>query len=81
AGTPLAVTPDLRESQDLETLSEEQLTQRLGFTPIHLVAGAAETNQSGADRLNREWTMWFLWALLALALGEMTLAYWCGRAW
>ncbi|MCI0376808.1 MAG: BatA domain-containing protein [Gemmataceae bacterium] len=81
AGTPLAVTPDLRESQDLEALGEEQLNQRLGFTPIHLVAGAAETNQSGADRLNREWTMWFLWALLALALGEMTLAYWCGRAW
>src|SRR5262249_18181641 len=39
-GVPLGVTPDLRESEDLASYSDEQLDARLGFTPIHLTAGA-----------------------------------------
>jgi hypothetical protein len=35
---------------------------------------------SEVERLNREWTLWLLLAVLALALGESLLAYWCGRA-
>ncbi len=79
-GTPLAVIPDLRETEDLQSLSDAQLDERLGFTPIHLTAGA-EASETAADRLNREWTLWLLTSLLVLLLCEGVLAWWCGRAW
>jgi hypothetical protein len=79
-GVPLAVVPELRESDDLTTLSDEQLDERLGFTPIHLTAGAEETGGGGSNRLHREWTLWILMLVLFLAACEMTLAWWCGRA-
>lgn len=79
AGTPIAVVPDLRETQDLSTLSDEEIDRRLGFTPIHITAGVESSAQS--DRLNREWTTWLLVLVLILALGESVLAWWCGRAW
>lgn len=78
---PLAVTPDLRESDDLASFSDEQLDARLGFTPIHMTAGADAPAATSADRLNREWTMWLLMAVLFLAICEVLLAWWCGRAW
>ncbi len=81
AGTPIAVVPDLRESQDLDTLGDPEIDQRLGFQPIHITAGLEGPSQGGADRLNREWTSWFLLAVLMLAVGEALLAFWCGRAW
>jgi hypothetical protein len=79
-GVPLAVIPDLRESENLESFSDAELDQRLGFTPIHLNAGGA-TTISASDRLNREWTLWLLMAVFALAICEALLAWWCGRAW
>jgi hypothetical protein len=81
SGTPLAVIPDLRESQDLDSLSNDQLDRQLGFRPIHMVAGVQSTEQAGADRLNREWTTWLLMIVLFLVLAEASLAWWCGRAW
>lgn len=81
SGSPVAVVPDLRESQDLGTLTSEQLDERLGFRPIHLTAGMDTPNQGLGDRLNREWTMWLLLAVLVLAVCESLLAFWCGRAW
>jgi hypothetical protein len=80
-GVPIAVVPDLRESQDLSTLTDEEIDQRLGFQPIHITAGAAASAQGAEDRLNREWTTWLLAAVLLLAGLESLLAYWCGRAW
>ncbi len=81
AGVPIAVVPDLRESEDLTTLSDEEIDQRLGFRPTHITAGV-ETSAQGADeRLNREWTTWLLAAVLLLAVAESLLAYLCGRAW
>ncbi len=80
AGAPIAVVPDLQETQDLTTLTDEEIDQRLGFRPIHMTAGAGVTINAG-ERLNREWTPWLLMAVLILAVGESVLAYWCGRAW
>ncbi len=80
-GTPIAVIPDLTESADLSTLNNAQIKERLGFEPIHIVAGQPESTASSADRTNREWTVWALLAVLGLVLGEVALAWWCGRAW
>ncbi len=78
---PLAVTPDLRESADLETLSDQQLDERLGFAAIHVTAGGNVTAFTGAERTGREWTLWLLLAVLLLACGEALLAWWCGQTW
>ena len=80
-GTPIAVVPDLRESVDMTTLTDGQIDEQLGFVPIHITAGVQEAASAGADRLNREWTVWALMAVLALVLAEVLLAWWCGKAW
>lgn len=80
-GTPIAVIPDLTESADLTALSKDQINKMLDFEPIHIVAGQAQGALSNADRINREWTEWALLAVLALVIGEVALAWWCGRAW
>jgi hypothetical protein len=80
-GEPLAVVPDLRESANLETLSNEQLNEQLGFRPIHVIAGTDPNSYSGVERAGREWTPWILTAVLILAVGEALLAWVCGRAW
>ena len=36
---PFAVVPDLRESENLEALTDEDMDQRLGFPVVHLKAG------------------------------------------
>ncbi len=81
-GWPLAVIPDLAESKNLESLSAAQIDGRLGFQPVHLVAGeqvALEKEKSAPS--NREWTAWVLLVVLLLAIGEMFLAWWCARSW
>jgi hypothetical protein len=80
-GSPLAVVPDLRESEDLESLTDAQIDERLGFRPIHVTAGDATATFSEIERLNHEWTLWILTAVLLLVLCESVLALWCGRAW
>jgi hypothetical protein len=80
-GVPFAVVPDLRESEDLESLTPSQLDERLGFKVVQLRAGDDGTLFSGAERLKREWTIWLLVGLLALTLVEPVLAWFCGRAW
>jgi hypothetical protein len=80
-GTPIAVVPDLNESADLTSLSSAQIDAHLGFAPIHVTAGMTAGASTGADRLNREWTVWALLAVMALVLFEVVLAWWCGRAW
>ncbi len=80
-GAIFAATPDLRESEDLEALGDRQLDERLGFPVHHLVAGDDLTVFQGAERLKREWTLWILLAVLAIALFETALAWHCGRGW
>lgn len=78
--TPIAVVPDLIESQNFDPLSDEQIDRRLGFSPVHLIAGG-ELSSSTSERFRHEWTLWLLAAVLILALLESWLAWLCGRAW
>jgi hypothetical protein len=80
SGTPLAVIPDLRETEDLQALTDPQIDERLGFVPVHMTAGADAAIGGTTDRLNREWTLWLLTAVLVVVLCEGTLAWWCGKA-
>jgi hypothetical protein len=80
-GTPIAVIPDLNESADLTTLTNAQINTVLGFEPIHIIAGETSSVSTGADRINREWTVWALLAVMGLVMFEVVFAWWCGRAW
>jgi len=80
-GTPFAVVPDLRESEDLTSLQPKELDEMLGFQAVHLLAGDDGSVFSAAERLKREWTVWLLVLLLVLVIGEAVLAWYCGRAW
>ena len=80
AGVAIAVTPDLRESADLANLSDDQIDERLGFRPTHATAGVDGAGE-GLDRFRREWTLYLLAAVLALAVFESVLAFLCGKSW
>ena len=79
AGMPIAVTPDLRESEDMQTLSSKEIDDRIGFPAVHIVAGE-EVASTGAERLNREWTVWVLLAVFILLLVTVAFAWWCSKA-
>ena len=68
ATTFFSVLPDLHESESLETMTDPQIDELLGFAPVR---------KSDVP----EWTIWFLLALLIFALGETAWAWYCGRAW
>jgi hypothetical protein len=76
---PFAVAADVRESADLQTMSDADIDRQLGFAPIHLTVREEESVQFAAERTNREWTNTLLWLVLAMALGETLLAWYCGR--
>ena len=81
-GERFAIAPDLRESENLASYTNPEINEKLGFEPIHITAGAGEMAVStGTERLNREWTVWVLMAVLLLVIGEVGLAWWCGKAW
>jgi hypothetical protein len=81
-GSPLfAVTPLLSETEDLTAMGPAEVDRTIGAGAIHLTADNDGAEFSGAERLKREWTTWLLVALLVLLLGEMALAWYCGRAW
>ncbi|MGL4550877.1 MAG: VWA domain-containing protein, partial [Gemmataceae bacterium] len=74
-----AVAPDVRDTDDRTALTAAEIDQALGFAAVHLTAG--DGGFTGGERLNREWTGWLLVLLLILVLGEVVLAWYCGRAW
>lgn len=76
-----AVLPDLRETEDLEYLLPAQIDTRLGFAARHTSAAEDGTPFTGAERLRREWTPWLLGLLLAVVVGEMVFAWYCGKSW
>jgi hypothetical protein len=78
-GRPVAVTPDLRESENLEALSDEQIDSKLGFPVVHVIAGSNSEQYGGLERTNREWTLWVLLLVLGVAVSESALAWYCGR--
>jgi hypothetical protein len=77
---PFAVVPDLRESANLETLTEAQLNELLGFRPVHVLRSGATVNTAEVIDRTNYWTVWLLLAVLALAMGECFLAWQCDRA-
>jgi hypothetical protein len=79
-GVPFALAPDAQEGTDLEALTDDQLNERLGFTPAHLTVGDDLRAFAGSERLKREWTPWLLAVVLALGVFEAVLAWWCGQA-
>jgi hypothetical protein len=79
-GMPIAVIPDLRESEDLTSMANKDIERVIGFEPVYLIAGEGGVS-TGTERLNREWTVWVLLLVLALVLVEVMFAWWCGRAW
>lgn len=82
---PFAVIADLRESENLEALSEDRIDQIVGTNPkpIHVTAGDDPAVFVEASRLRSEWTMYLLVVALLMGLGETTLACFCdrGRKW
>jgi hypothetical protein len=80
AGALYAVTPDLRESEDLSTYSDKEIDDQLGFRPVHLVAGEGLTTES-VVRSSGEWWWYILLAVIGIAAFETGLAWFCSRAW
>jgi hypothetical protein len=80
-GAVFAVAPDLRESENLEALSEKEIDDRLGIKVKHVTAGEDLSALAGAERLKQEWTLWVLLAVFLLVAFETVLAWYCGRGW
>ncbi|HVR87556.1 MAG TPA: hypothetical protein VMU54_24735, partial [Planctomycetota bacterium] len=81
SGALFAVTPDLRESEDLTALTDREIDERLGFGVTHVTAGDDLSALSGSERLKREWSLWIL-SLVAVIVGvETVLAWYCGKGW
>jgi hypothetical protein len=80
-GAPFALLADLRESDNLESLSNEEIDRLLGFRPFHVTIGNEDNAFAGTQRTNQEWTIWLLAAVLLVGVGEAILAWLCGRAW
>jgi hypothetical protein len=80
-GAPFAVTPDVRDSEQMAPASADEIDRQLGFKAAHLTAGDEAGVFGGAERMKNEWTMWLLATLFVLVLAETVLAWFCGRAW
>lgn len=80
-GTKFAVIPDLRESETMDPLPDQQIDELLGFKPEHLTAGDAASAEAQSVRSRNEWTVTALLALLLFAVFETGWAWVCGKAW
>jgi hypothetical protein len=79
--TRFAVVPDLRETVNLDSLSDAEAEDVLGFRPVLLLAGADTQGSVSAERSRRELTVLVLLLLFFLALVEGGWAWLCGKAW
>jgi hypothetical protein len=78
-----ALVPDLSESIDLESLSDAQIDDALGFSPVHLKLQDSTDETQGvalADAVRSEWTITLLLILLGLVCVETLYAWFCGRS-
>ncbi|OWK46708.1 BatA domain-containing protein [Fimbriiglobus ruber] len=80
-GPRFAVVPDLRESDNLDSLNDAEAEQVIGFKPVLVLAGVDGDNALTSERNRREWTIWVLLGLFFVACGEAGWAWVCGRAW
>lgn len=81
SGPRFAVTPDLRETANLDALTDTEAEQVLGFRPVLVLAGADAGATLAAERNRREWTVWLLLALFLIGCVEAGWAWFCGKAW
>lgn len=77
-GGRFAVIPDLKESENLECMTDAQVGTSLGFTPV--IVAATNPEDVGTQRNKRELTVWLLLALFVVACAEAAWAWHCGRA-
>ena len=80
-GPRFAVNPDLKESDDLTAATDEEIETTLGYKPVFLRAGSGAESQIKTERSRREWTIWVLLAVFAIAALEAGWAWYCGKAW
>lgn len=80
-GPRFTVSPDLRETDNLDTLTDAECEQAIGFRPVLVVAGADGNATLIDERNRREWTVWVLLLLFFAACGEAVFAWVCGKAW
>ncbi len=80
-GPRFAVAPDLRETDDLTSMTDGEVEQFLGFKPVFLQANSANEQGIANERSKREWTVWVLLALFFFVVGESFWAWYCGKAW
>jgi hypothetical protein len=81
SGPVFAVAPDLKETDDLSSLTDSEIEQRLGFQPVFLKAGTGAEGEIATERDRREWTVWVLLGVFVVACGESIWAWICGKAW
>ncbi len=88
AGVPFAVSLQrdeedphrLRESENLESLTDAQLDKTFGFPVVHWNAEQT-ASLTRSEQFTKDWTFWFLVGVMVLVLGEAVLAWACGQAW
>jgi hypothetical protein len=80
-GVAFVVNPDLRETENLDAISDSDLDRALGFHSPVIQAGAGTESAVRERRVRGEWTEWVLLFLLFLLVGEATWAWMCGRSW
>jgi hypothetical protein len=78
--TLYAVTPDLRESEDLTTIDDQQIDEQVGFSAVHVTAGDDLTVET-VSRTSGEWWWYLLLVVIAVVGCETLLAWVCSRAW
>ena len=70
----------MRESDNLDSLTDAETEELIGFKPVMVLAGGGEDTLT-AERSKREWTIWVLLFVFVAAIGEAVWAWFCGRAW
>ena len=80
-GVRFVVNPDLRETENLDAISDGDLEKGLGFRPTIIPAGAGTETAVRDRRTRSEWTELVLLVLLLVLVGEAVWAWMCGRAW
>jgi hypothetical protein len=81
SGPRFAVAADLRETETLDSLTDAEAEEVLGFKPVLLLAGSDAEGTIAAERSRREWTVWVLLLVFGAAVGEAAWAWLCGKAW
>ncbi len=80
SGPRFAVAPDLRETDNLESLTDPEMEQAVGFRPVLILAGV-DSDSLADERNRRELTVWVLLLLFFAICGEAVWAWMCGKAW